>query len=262
MKRFIDTPSPNFDERNCRRPVDMVVLHYTGMPTAEAALKRLTDPASKVSAHYCIDEDGSIHRLVPEDKRAWHAGVSFWRGVREVNARSIGIELVNPGHEFGYREFPKVQIDALLTLLEDIASRYDIMPGNYVGHSDIAPQRKEDPGELFPWYRLAVAGFGRWWAPDFTVSPHAPHLGPGDRGGAVLDLQVALDRIGYGIEGSGVYDTMTEAVVRAFQRHWRQSQIDGISDAETTSLIHHISEQVQIRRAGAERPEAKQNTSA
>lgn len=253
MMRFIDTPSPNFDERNCRRPVDMVVLHYTGMPTAEAALKRLTDPASKVSAHYCIDEDGSIHRLVPEDKRAWHAGVSFWRGVRDVNARSIGIELVNPGHEFGYREFPAVQIDALLLLLEDISGRYEIMPGNYVGHSDIAPQRKEDPGELFPWDRLAAAGFGRWRAPDFTVSPNAPVLAPGDRSGAVLELQVALDRIGYGIEGSGVYDPMTEAAVRAFQRHWRQSKVDGVSDTETTSLIHHISEQVQIRRAGAEK---------
>lgn len=251
MMRLIETPSPNFDERNCRRPVDMVVLHYTGMPTAEAALKRLTDPAAKVSSHYFIDEDGTIHRLVPEEKRAWHAGVAFWRGVRDVNARSIGIELVNPGHEFGYRAFPPAQIDALLTLLQDIAGRYEILPGNYVGHSDIAPQRKEDPGELFPWERLAEAGFGRWRAPDFAASPHAPELAPGQRGGAVLELQVALDRIGYGIEGSAVFDTMTEAAVRAFQRHWRPARVDGVSDAETTCLIHHIAEQVQIRRAGA-----------
>lgn len=249
--RLVETPSPNFDERNCRRPVDMVVLHYTGMPSAEAAMKRLTDAAAKVSAHYVIDEDGTIYRLVPEEKRAWHAGVAFWRGVRDVNARSIGIELVNPGHEFGYREFPPVQIDALLDLLADIAGRHEIMPGNYVGHSDVAPLRKEDPGELFPWHRLAVAGFGRWWADDFAVSPHAPSLRPGERGGAVLELQVALDKIGYGIEGSGLYDTLTEAAVRAFQRHWRQAQVDGISDAETTSLIHHISERMTIRRAGA-----------
>jgi N-acetylmuramoyl-L-alanine amidase len=249
--RFVDTPSPNFDERNCRRPVDMVVLHYTGMPSAEAALKRLTDPQAKVSAHYVIDEDGTIYRMVPEDKRAWHAGVAFWRGVRDVNARSIGIELVNPGHEFGYREFPPLQIDALLGLLTDIAGRHEIMPGNYVGHSDIAPLRKEDPGELFPWHRLAVAGFGRWWAGDFEVLPHAPVLKAGDRSGAVLELQVALDKIGYGIEGSGLYDALTEAAVRAFQRHWRQDQVDGISDAETTSLIHHISELMTVRRVGA-----------
>lgn len=247
--RLIDHPSPNFDERSGRRPVNIVVLHYTGMPNAAVALQRLSDPESKVSAHYVIDEDGTAYRLVPEDKRAWHAGVSFWRGVRDVNARSIGIELVNPGHEFGYREFPAAQIDGLLELLGDIASRHEVMPGNYVGHSDIAPQRKDDPGELFPWHRLAAAGFGRWWAPDFKVSPHAPALHPGDRGGAVLELQVALDRIGYGIEGSGVYDQLTEAVVRAFQRHYRPALLDGVSDPETTSLIHHISEQVSMRRA-------------
>jgi N-acetylmuramoyl-L-alanine amidase len=251
--RLVEHPSPNFDERNCRRPVDMVVLHYTGMPTAAAALQRLTDPEAKVSSHYMIDEDGTIYRLVPEEKRAWHAGVAFWRGVRDVNARSIGIELVNPGHEFGYREFPAVQIDALIALLRDIASRYEVMPGNYVGHSDVAPTRKEDPGELFPWHRLHAAGFGRWWAADFKVSPNAPVLRAGERGGAVLELQVALDKIGYAIEGSGIYDPHTEAAVRAFQRHWRQDQVDGISDAETTSLIHHIAEQMTVRRISSER---------
>lgn len=251
--RLVDHPSPNFDERNCRRPVDMVVLHYTGMPTAAEALQRLTDPQSKVSSHYVIDEDGTIYRLVPEDKRAWHAGLAFWRGVRDVNARSIGIELVNPGHEFGYRQFPAVQIDALIVLLRDIASRYEVMPGNYIGHSDVAPTRKEDPGELFPWRRLHAAGFGRWWTDDFKVSPNAPVLRAGERGGAVLELQVALDKIGYAIEGSGIYDPHTEAAVRAFQRHWRQSQVDGISDAETTSLIHHIAEQMTVRRLSSER---------
>lgn len=251
--KLIDHPSPNFDERNCRRPVDMVVLHYTGMPTAAAALERLSDAQAKVSSHYLIDEDGTIYRLVPEDKRAWHAGVGFWRGVRDVNARSIGIELVNPGHEFGYREFPAVQIDALIALLKDIASRHEVMPGNYVGHSDVAPLRKEDPGELFPWRRLHAAGFGRWWAADFKVAPSAPTLRAGERGGAVLELQVALDKIGYAIEGSGIYDSHTEAAVRAFQRHWRQDQVDGVSDAETTSLIHHIAEQMTVRRLSSER---------
>lgn len=251
--KLVDHLSPNFDERNCRRPVDMVVLHYTGMPTAAAALQRLSDPDAKVSSHYMIDEDGTVYRLVPEEKRAWHAGVAFWRGVRDVNARSIGIELVNPGHEFGYREFPTVQIDALIELLRDIAGRYEVMPGNYVGHSDIAPMRKEDPGELFPWRRLHAAGFGRWWAADFKVSPNAPSLRAGERGGAVLELQVALDKIGYAIEGSGIYDPHTEAAVRAFQRHWRQDQVDGISDAETTSLIHHIAEQMTVRRISSER---------
>lgn len=251
--RLVDHPSPNFDERNCRRPVDMVVLHYTGMPTAAAALQRLTDPQSKVSSHYMIDEDGTIYRLVPEDKRAWHAGLAFWRGVRDVNARSIGIELVNPGHEFGYREFPVVQLDALIALLKDIASRYEIMPGNYVGHSDVAPTRKEDPGELFPWRRLHAAGFGRWWTDDFKVFQNAPVLRAGERGGAVLELQVALDKIGYAIEGSGIYDPHTEAAVRAFQRHWRPHQVDGVSDPETTSLIHHIAEQMTVRRLSSER---------
>lgn len=251
--RIIDHPSPNFDERSGRRPVDMIVLHYTGMQSAAAALERLSDPEAKVSAHYMIDEDGTIYRLVPEGKRAWHAGVSFWRGVRDVNARSIGIELVNPGHEFGYREFPVVQIDALLVLLRDIATRHDVLPGNYVAHSDIAPSRKEDPGELFPWRRLHAAGFGRWWSEDFRVSANAPAMHAGDRGGAVLELQVALDKIGYAIEGSGIYDQLTEAAVKAFQRHWRQNQVDGVSDPETTSLIHHISEQMTVRRVSSAR---------
>jgi N-acetylmuramoyl-L-alanine amidase len=237
-----ERPSPNFDERRCRKPVDLVLLHYTGMPSAEAALQRLTDPAAKVSAHYVLDEDGTLTRLVAEEARAWHAGVAFWRGVRDVNARSIGIELVNPGHEFGYRPFPEAQITALLDLLTAIKLRHGIPASGFIGHSDVAPQRKEDPGELFPWARLAAAGFGLWPSADFRPSPHAPELRPGMTSGAVLDLQVALDRIGYGIEGSGMYDPLTESVVRAFQRHWRPARIDGVADPETTSLIHHIAQ--------------------
>ncbi len=239
---MLERASPNFDERRCRKPVDMVVLHYTGMQTAEAALNRLTDAEAKVSAHYVVDEDGTITRLVAEEARAWHAGVAFWRGIRDVNARSIGIELVNPGHEFGYRPFPEAQIAALLPLLQQIKTRHSIPAAGFIGHSDVAPQRKEDPGELFPWARLAQAGFGLWPSPEFRPSPHAPELRPGMKSGAVVDLQVALDRIGYGIEGSGIYDPLTETVVRAFQRHWRPARIDGIADPETTSLIHHIAQ--------------------
>lgn len=158
MKRIkiMEKPSPNYDERG--RAVDMIVLHYTGMVSGAEALARLTDAASKVSSHYLVDEDGTIFSLVPEAKRAWHAGVSSWRGDTETNARSIGIEIVNPGHEWGYRRFPKKQIDMVIALLKDIRTRHDVPLANVVGHSDVAPQRKEDPGELFPWNRLAAEG--------------------------------------------------------------------------------------------------------
>ena len=152
--------SPNQDERGA--PIDMLVLHYTGMQSAEAALDRLCDPAAKVSSHYDITEDGAVHALVPEEKRAWHAGLSFWAGIRNVNASSIGIELVNPGHEFGYRAFPAVQIAALKDLAGGILSRHSIPASRVLGHSDVAPARKEDPGELFPWEALAASGIGLW----------------------------------------------------------------------------------------------------
>ena len=155
-------PSPNFDDRPEVTAIDMLVLHYTGMPTANDALARLCDPAAQVGAHYMIDEDGTVHALIPEDKRAWHAGVSFWRGETDINGRSIGIELVNPGHEFGYRPFPDAQIEALILLAKGILRRHAIPPRNVVGHSDIAPSRKTDPGELFEWKRLAAEGIGLW----------------------------------------------------------------------------------------------------
>lgn len=151
-----DHPSPNFDERG--RAVDMIVLHYTGMESGRAALERLCDPASKVSAHYLVEEDGAIFLLVPEGKRAWHAGVGAWKGDTGINARSIGIEIVNPGHEWGYRKFPARQTDMVVALVADIKTRHDISPSRVLGHSDVAPQRKEDPGELFPWGKLATAG--------------------------------------------------------------------------------------------------------
>ncbi len=159
---IVDRPSANFDARPEGAAVDILVVHYTGMETAEAALDRLMDPAAKVSAHYLIDEDGTLYRLVEEDRRAWHAGVASWRGATDVNARSIGIELVNPGHEFGYRPFPEAQTGALIDLAADIVARHRIPARNVVGHADVAPRRKMDPGELFDWPRLAAAGIGLW----------------------------------------------------------------------------------------------------
>lgn len=154
--KLVETPSPNFDERG--RNVDMIILHYTGMPTGKGALDRLTDPASKVSSHYVVDEDGTIHALVGENKRAFHAGVSNWKGEADINARSIGIEIVNPGHEWGYRKFPTEQIAMVIALIKDIRTRHDVPAARVLGHSDVAPQRKEDPGELFPWGKLAAEG--------------------------------------------------------------------------------------------------------
>jgi len=159
--RRIDRPSPNHDERG-DVAIDMLVLHYTGMASGAAALDRLCDPAAKVSAHYTIDEDGTVYAMVPEARRAWHAGVSWWGGDTNINTRSIGIELVNPGHEFGYRAFPDAQVAALTTLCHGILMRHPIPSARVLGHSDVAPARKDDPGELFPWERLAKLGIGLW----------------------------------------------------------------------------------------------------
>lgn len=240
----IDRPSPNHGPRRPGIPLDLVVLHYTGMASGAAALARLCDPAAEVSAHYLIEEDGRLYRLVPEARRAWHAGVAVWRRERDVNSRSIGIELVNPGHDWGYRPFPPAQMAGLLALLGELCDRLAIPRANVVGHSDVAPGRKADPGELFDWAALARAGFGLWPAADFAVSPHAPALGPGQTGPAVLDLQIALDAIGYGVEGTGLYDPATLDAVSAFQRHFRPARLDGVADPETASLIFHLAETV------------------
>ena len=215
---IVETPSPNFNERQL--PVSMIVLHYTGMQSAEAALARLTDPAAAVSAHYLIDEDGTIHRLVAEDKRAWHAGQSHWRGITDINSASIGIELVNPGHEFGYREFAPAQIEALIPLLSEIKDRYEITRGNIVGHSDIAPTRKQDPGELFPWAQLARV---RLALPRPTRNLMDPLWS--DAG-----FLLALERFGYEV-------TDKLAAVVAFQRRFRPELIDGEIDGECRCLL-------------------------
>jgi N-acetylmuramoyl-L-alanine amidase len=211
--RRVARPSPNHDARD-GVPIDMLVLHYTGMTSAEVALDRLCDPAAKVSAHYTIDEDGTVYAMVPEDRRAWHAGVSHWAGATNINSRSIGIELVNPGHEFGYRAFPEDQIAAMITLCHSILVRHPIPSARVLGHSDVAPARKGDPGELFPWARLAKAGIGLW-----------PQVRAGDLG------PDALPRFGYDPAAP------LDKVITAFQRHFRPRVMDGVWDEECAGLL-------------------------
>lgn len=236
--RIKETPSPNQDERKGSCAPDMLILHYTGMTDAASALARLTDRASKVSAHYLIDEDGCCHRLVPEDRRAWHAGLSCWEGTTDINSRSIGIELVNPGHEFGYRPFPDLQISRLLALCQDILGRHAIRPWHVLGHSDVAAARKTDPGELFPWARLAVAGIGLLPEPcsDLTLAVAAP----GDRGPSVVALQSHLVAFGYGLAIDGEYAEETATVISALQRHFRPTRIDGVADRETVAILESL----------------------
>ncbi len=214
-------PSPNCEPR--RAPVvDMLVIHYTGMADGPSALARLCDAEAKVSAHYLIEEDGRVFALVPEDMRAWHAGASSWRGETDVNSRSIGVELVNPGHEFGYRAFPAAQIAALITLAAGIIGRHPIPPRNVVGHSDIAPTRKQDPGELFPWQELAeVHGIGLWPCGEPTDLP-PEHV-----------LLAGLAHAGYDL-------TDPKAAVTAFQRHFRPWKVDGHVDAETMGRLRSL----------------------
>lgn len=221
---MIERPSPNFDERGAGREIDILLLHYTGMETGEAALERLCDPAAKVSAHYCIDEDGTTYRLVPEEQRAWHAGVAFWAGDTAINARSIGIELVNPGHEFGYRPFPEPQIAALKDLARDILSRHPIPPARVLGHSDVAPARKEDPGELFDWRGLAEIGIGLW------PSNAAPREVPDE-----TTLRTMLS--GYGYDAA---ELPLDILLTAFQRHFRPEAVTGTADSETAARLHRL----------------------
>jgi N-acetylmuramoyl-L-alanine amidase len=229
---IIEAPSPNFDPRTVTP--SMVVLHYTGMQTGEEAIARLRDPEARVSAHYVVEEDGRVFRLVPEERRAWHAGVSFWRGRRNVNGDSIGVEIVNPGHEWGYRPFPEAQVTAVTALVADIRTRWMIEDRDIVGHSDVAPARKDDPGELFPWKRLAEAGHGLW--AEAPAAPGQP-IGEGEEGAAVFALQAGFTRLGYDLPPSGRFDADTATVVRAFQRHWRPDRVDGVADGETRARL-------------------------
>jgi len=218
LKDFIEFPSPNFDERTL--PVSIIVLHYTGMQDGPSAIERLADPESKVSAHYVVEEDGQITRMVAEDKRARHAGVSHWRGITDVNSASIGIEIVNPGHDWGYRPFPEEQMESVIRLVSEIKERYRVTRGNVVGHSDVAPARKRDPGELFPWNQLARL---RLALPRPTKNLMDPEW---TEGGFLL----ALERFGY-----DVADRM--AAIMAFQRRFRPELIDGEIDGECRAIL-------------------------
>ena len=218
MTEIIDCLSPNFDERD--QPISMLVLHYTGMQDAASAIARLREPEAKVSCHYLVAEDGQVLRMVPEEKRAWHAGKSYWRGIHGVNACSIGIEIVNPGHEFGYRPFPEEQMDALVPLVADIVKRYGIAPSNVIGHSDVAPDRKQDPGELFDWARLAKLGLALKRPTKGLMDPLWTD------GGFVL----ALERFGYDVRDR-------HAAVAAFQRRFRPELIDGLIDGESRAIL-------------------------
>ena len=227
-------PSPNHDARH-GHPVDMLVLHYTDMTTAEAAIARLVDPQAKVSAHYVVDEHGEIFSLVEESERAWHAGESSWRDHSGVNARSIGIEIANPGHSNGYVLFPELQMQSVITLCHQILARHAIPARNVVGHSDVAFLRKMDPGELFDWPRLARAGIGLF---PFAAKPMmGSDLAPGDHGKQVIRLQTALANWGYGLKLDGDYGPKTEQCVIAFQRHYRPATIDGKWDDECAGLL-------------------------
>jgi N-acetylmuramoyl-L-alanine amidase len=216
----------------------ILLLHYTGMKTGAAAEDRLCDPQAEVSAHYLVHEDGEIVQMVPERERAWHAGKGSWHGREDVNSQSIGIEVVNPGHEFGYRRFPGRQVAALIPLCRGIIERWGIRADMVLAHSDVAPGRKVDPGVLFPWSILARAGVGHYR----PAAPRSdgPVLRPGDSGDAVAQLQLSLAAYGYGINVTGAYDGPTEAVVAAFQRHFRRSLVDGVADASSIDTLRRL----------------------
>lgn len=265
-EKILKRPSPNHDARkpadntaydadtssNTTPLIDMLVLHYTGMQSGSEALKRLCDPAAKVSAHYLIEEDGRIFQLVDEAQRAWHAGVSHWRGHNDINARSIGIEIVNPGHEWGYRPFSDAQIAALIPLCQAIIARYNIPARNIVGHSDVAPARKQDPGELFPWEHLAKAGIGLWVdvsnQEDFlnkraavgstalVTSAQAEVSGSSREAVSTAREQHKKKLTTFGYSP----DAPLPATITAFQRHFRPTKINGIWDSECDAIIRAL----------------------
>ena len=229
---IVERPSPNHDARAAA--IDMLVLHYTGMKTADEALARLIDPSAKVSAHYTIDTGGRVYRHVPEERRAWHAGASFWAGRTALNDCSIGIELVNPGHEFGYIPFTDDQIASLIVLAQGIVARHAIPAARVLAHSDVAPARKTDPGELFPWPRLAENGIGVWPSP----LPRGGALSSSEARQGEGVVAADLARFGYGVPPE--VDVPLEAVVTAFQRHFRPSCIDGVADSECAAILESL----------------------
>ncbi len=236
---ILQTPSPNFNDRVNGAPIDMLVLHYTGMKTAQEALDRMRDEDSEVSAHYMVDEKGKIYQLVDEKKRAWHAGISHWRGRNQLNDYSIGVEIVNPGHEFGYVPFPENQMYSVVDLCVDMVKRYKIKPHNVVGHSDIAPDRKQDPGELFDWKSLAKQGVGLWPDKDYEYQVEAV-LEIGKSNKQVEKLQRDLGKLGYKITADGYFGVQTSYVVEAFQRHFAQARLDGAWDGNMQYILNNL----------------------
>ena len=232
--RFV--ASPNHGERRGRLQPDCVILHYTGMPTGAGALKQLCNPAAEVSAHYLVWEDGRIDQLVAEERRAWHAGQGSWKGDSDLNSASIGIEIVNCGHE-SLPPYPHAQIEAVIALTKDICARRSIGPRGLLAHSDIAPARKRDPGEHFPWEALWRAGVGHWTLPP---PPDEAIFQRGQEGPPIRALQAMLALYGYGVELTGVYDHQTQVVVKAFQRHFRPARVDGETDASTLETLRAL----------------------
>jgi N-acetylmuramoyl-L-alanine amidase len=232
------TPSPNIEPRKSGVAPHLLLLHYTGMKSAEAALNWLRNPRSKVSCHYLVDEEGQIIQLVDEHMRAWHAGIACWKGERDINSISIGIEIHNPGHTMGYPDFPPKQMDAVIALCTDIVKRHSIRRECVLAHSDVAPKRKADPGEKFSWRNLHARGIGHWVEPVQAMEGSSLRLG--NRGEQVRELQSLFASYGYGLELTGEFDTSTEAVVRAFQRHFRQERVDGIADHSTVETLRRL----------------------
>jgi N-acetylmuramoyl-L-alanine amidase len=236
-------PSPNHGER--KGAPDMIVLHYTGVPDDQAAISHLCNPASRVSAHYVVLPDGTIVQLVAEARRAWHAGTSSWAGETDINSCSIGIELANPGHEHGYPAFPKRQIAAVIALCRSILNRHRIPPHRVLAHSDVAPARKQDPGEKFPWRLLSDSGVGLWVKPVRGSARGGSKLTVGASGEAVSELQSKLAAYGYGIPVNGEFDNGMQQVVTAFQRHFRPTRVDGEADESTVKTLDALLEKHQ-----------------
>ncbi|MEA2985609.1 MAG: N-acetylmuramoyl-L-alanine amidase [Alphaproteobacteria bacterium] len=234
-------PSPTHDERKDGRAPDIILLHYTGMENAQEALNRLCSRKSKVSSHYFVFEDGRIVQSVQENRRAWHAGESHWAGETDINSSAIGIEIANPGHDFGYPDFPSRQIAAVIALCRGIIARRGIRPDRVLAHSDVAPSRKRDPGEKFPWRLLADSGLGEWVTPS-RITEKGPSLVLGQTSDDVRGLQIALADFGYGIPVTATFDEPTRDVVTAFQRHFRPAKVDGIADGSTLRTLHKLLE--------------------
>lgn len=240
-------PSPNRDARTSN--VDMLILHYTGMPSGREALDRMRDPEARVSAHYMIGEDGGVIQLVDESERAWHAGVACWKGQTDINSRSVGIEIVNPGHEFGYTRFPDEQMDAVVGIAQIVIDRHGIHASRVLGHSDVAPQRKQDPGEKFDWPWLARHGVGLWPFEKPAIGlGEGPVLALGDEGEPVAAIQKLLHEYGYEVGINGLMDQATVNVVAAFQRHFRPARVDARIDPETAERLVELTEAVESGR--------------